>query len=52
MARQNGALAVDQNRDVEPEGRNAVGDAGDLAGAMNARVSWIGRQTLDRQPAD
>jgi len=48
MARQNGARAVDQNRDVEPEGRNAVGDAGDLAGAMNARVFWIGRQTLDR----
>ena len=52
MAREDAAFLVDEDRDVEPEGRDAVGDAGDLAGDMNARVSRIGRQSLDRQPAD
>jgi hypothetical protein len=32
VARQHAALLVDEDRDVEPEGRNAVGDAGDLPG--------------------
>ena len=52
MARKDPALFVDKNRDVEPERRDAVGDAGDLPGDMNARVSLIGPQSLDRQPAD
>ena len=52
MTREDAALRVDENRDVEPERRDAVGDAGDLPGGMNARVSLIGPQSLDRQPAD
>jgi hypothetical protein len=41
-----------QEPDVEPERRDAVGDAGDLPGGMNARVSPLGPQSLGRQPAD
>ena len=52
MTRQHAALLIHQYRDVEAERRDAVGDAGDLPGGMNARISLIGRQRLDRQPAD
>ena len=42
MAGDNSALAVDQDRDVEAERRDAVGDAGDLAGRMQAGVAGVG----------
>ena len=51
MVGEDAAFFIDEDRDVEPERRDAVGDAGDLAGGMNARVAGIGRQRLDRQPA-
>ena len=52
VARDDAALAVDQDRDVEAERRDAVGDAGDLADRMQAGVAGVGLERLDRQPAD
>ena len=52
MARQHAALLVDEDRDVESEGRNAVGDAGDLPGGMHARVSLVRDEGVEGQPAD
>ena len=52
VTRQHPALPVDQNGRVEAEGRDAVGDAGDLASRVYARVSGIGRERVRGKPAD
>jgi hypothetical protein len=52
VTREHAALPVDQNGRVEAEGRDAVGDARDLASRVYARVSGIGRERVRGQPAD
>ena len=52
VAGENHALAVDQDRRVEAERRNALGDAGDLRGRMGAGVARVGGQRRERTPDD
>jgi hypothetical protein len=51
VTREDCALLVDENRDIEPERCDALGDAGDLLVGVDARVSLIRPQRLDQQPA-
>ena len=52
VASEDSALLVDDNWDIEAERCDAFGDAGDLLAGVEARVSLIGPQRLDRQPTD
>ncbi len=51
VARDDAALAVDQDRHIEAERLDAVGDPPHLALRMQARVARVGLERLDRQPA-
>ena len=46
MAGDHVEIAIDKNRDVEPERRNAVGDLANLPGAVPARVFGIRLQPI------
>ena len=52
VASEDSALLVDDNWDIEAERCDAFGDAGDPLVGVDARVSLIRPQRLDRQPTD
>ena len=52
VAGENHACVVDEDRRVEAERRNALGDAGDLLGGMDAGVARVGSERGQRPPDD
>ena len=52
VAGDDGAVAVDQNRDVEAEGFDAAGDLPDLLLAVPAGVGRVGLQAVQREIGD
>jgi len=52
MPQQDRVVLINDERDHEAEGENAIGDLADLLLGMCPRVTWIGFERMRRNPLD